>query len=834
MEGSKPSRLQANVTEIALRAQQRRARRLLHRGDLVGAIRVYQEILALAPDVAWPYYQLGLCHRQREAWEEADVAFARAAQLGDERAMTALDDLRAFLRTQRSPTKPAEVDPDSDEDPMASDPAVVVGGEVISGSPRWHPDDEMTYEPTAEGRRILEPSGLYRTGGAAGNGGVSDEQTTYRPITCPPLDDVFAPGGPLAQALGHQYRARPGQVRMAALVREALQSRRHAVLEAGTGVGKSFAYLIPILWSGTPAVVSTSNKGLMNQLWESDIPRLKEIAPRPITAALLKGRNNYVCRLRLDRLRQQVGLAGLEQALALVREGLAAVPSGDMEVMRLPPDLAARLTVGARECRGRHCAHYDTCFYEKAKQAAAEADVVVTNHAMLCHNALLYENHILPVRPVLIIDEAHQLARYAVEALTKTLGQDQFWGLLNTPAVREATTEPELLGDLHVQYEDFFRAADKQRPGSPRSPRRPTRWALAGELQAGLALWESLRKLHQTLSHARTIADGDREAALMQAGEVAETARVLAVPEPETHIRLCETEEEAGVGTLDAYHALYRPLEVSSPLKRMLFNIWPRVICTSATLSVGDDLGWFRRQVGLFSDNGAVISETLPGPFDYAHQMLLYTPQRLVPVYDEERQAFASGYVSELTDEVLRLLEASRGRALVLCTSRARMTQLYDTLAPVLRGRYPCYLQGEYAQPELVARFKADGDAILFATRGFWEGLDIPGDALALVILDKIPFVPFNDPIIQRQEAQILQRGGNPFYEIQLGNAILSLRQGAGRLIRTETDRGVIALLDGRILRKRYGRQIIQSLPEGCHTTAFEDVATFLSGQERE
>jgi ATP-dependent DNA helicase DinG len=218
----------------------------------------------------------------------------------------------------------------------------------------------------------------------------------------------------------------------------------------------------------------------------------------------------------------------------------------------------------------------------------------------------------------------------------------------------------------------------------------------------------------------------------------------------------------------------------------------------------------------------------LDSPFDYPRQVLLYTPRALTPIYNERRRAFARDYVQALTEEVQHLLEVSQGRALVLCTSRARMHQLYETLAPNLKDRYPCYLQGEEAQPELVRRFQRDGNAVLFATRGFWEGLDIPGDALALVILDKIPFVPYDDPIMRKQEAQVRARGGNTFYDLQLGPAILNLRQGAGRLIRSETDRGVIALLDGRVLRKAYGRQIIQSLPEGCHTTDFEDVAAFL------
>jgi Rad3-related DNA helicase len=453
---------------------------------------------------------------------------------------------------------------------------------------------------------------------------------------------------------------------------------------------------------------------------------------------------------------------------------------------------------------------------------------------MLCYNALLADNHILPVRPVLIVDEAHQLTRYAIGALTMALEHDQFWGLINGPTIRAAVDDPNELSELRHAYDGFFHAVARQRPDAERSGHRPARWALAGELQPALDLGGRLRDLQRIVGHASGLDEADQESALMQLEELALTTQALAVPEPETHIRLCEMMETGSRESADAYLASYRPLEVGGTLRHLIFDTWPRVICTSATLSVANDLGWYRRRVGLFTtadranDGTAVISETLDSPFDYPRQVLLYTPKALTPIYNEKRRAFTKRYVEQLTEEVRRLLETSRGRALVLCTSRARMVQLYDTLAITLQDRFPCYLQGELSQPELVRRFKRDGNAILFATRGFWEGLDIPGDALALVILDKIPFVPYNDPVIRKQEAQIKTRGGNPFYDLQLGTAILNLRQGAGRLIRSETDRGVIALLDGRVLQKAYGHQIIQSLPEGCHTTSFDDVAAFL------
>lgn len=840
MEGSKPSWLHSNVTEIAVKAQERRAHRLMLQGNLDGAMAVYREILALDPDSANAHYQLGLCYRQRREREQAVASLERALALGDTRAQRLLSEMAPGTAEaapgtpsppSQAPSRARSTGPQAQPSPArhsegGAGPAVVVGGRPLAADALW-PGVTAPADPVVA-ERPASSSGYHSRPDSKDV--PAHEELAARPISCPPLDDVFSSQGPIARILGAQYRPREGQVRMASLIRDALQSCSHAVIEAGTGIGKSFAYLVPVLWAGAPTVVSTSNKGLMNQLWETDIPRLQEVAPRPVKAALIKGRSNYVCLLRLERLRQQIGLAGREQALALVSEGLAQVPLADMELMRLPIELKLRLTAPSHECQGRHCSHFENCYYEKAKREAVGADVVVTNHALLCYNALLADNHILPVKPVLIIDEAHQLPRYAMEALTQALGQDQFWGLLNAQAVREAGTNPDLLAELRSAYEDFLRAVDSQRPGATSSPYRPTRWALEGELQSGMALWDALGRLQSALSAARTLDEGDREAVMLQAVEMAETARALSVPEPETHIRLCEVGEERTALPMESYKALYRPLEVADPLARLLFDTWPRVICTSATLSVAHDLGWFRRQVGLMGVNGEsrVIAETLRGPFDYSRQMLLYTPRALVPVYDEQQQAFTGNYVAQLTAEIRRLLEASRGRALVLCTSRARMTQLYDALSMEFYGRYPCYKQGDYAQPELVARFKQEGNAILFATRGFWEGLDIPGEALALVVLDKVPFVPYDDPIIRRQEARIRARGGNPFKEIQLGSAILSLRQGAGRLIRSENDRGVIALLDARVLTKSYGRQIIQSLPEGCHTLDFDDVAAFL------
>ena len=650
-----------------------------------------------------------------------------------------------------------------------------------------------------------------------------------KPIACPPLDDVFAPGGPVAGLLGARYRPRAGQIQMAALVRDSLQTGQHAILEAGTGIGKSFAYLIPILWSGAPAIVSTSNKALMNQLWDKDIPQLHKIAPRPFKAALLKGRGNYLCALRLDRFRRQTWFPGFNEESDILETALQQEPSGDCERMTLPFPLMTRLTVSSRDCEGQKCERFNRCFYERAKREAVAADLVVTNHALLCYNVLLTENRLLPVRPILVVDEAHQLVSYAINALTLLLEHDLFWSVINHKLTRDAVEEAEVLDAAREAYEDFFRAVAQQRPRSQDDDEQEvSKWALHGEIQEGLALWDALKQVQDGLQRlTKTKDDGELDVLFNRSAELVATMDALARPEPEDHIRFCELDANLPVYDPHAYHAQRLPLEVSETLANALFKPWPRVICTSATLGVNHDLGWFRRQVGAAcaadtADQG-VLAATLASPFDYARQMLVYTPPGLEPAYGDDEAA----YVDKLTDEVQRLVEASQGRALVLCTSRRRMTQLYQRLSPALNARYPCYCQGELPQPEIITRFKAAGNAIIFATRSFWEGIDIPGEALSLVILDKIPFLPFQDPVVQRHDRLIKKRGGNPFQELQLGTAILALRQGAGRLIRAETDRGVIALLDSRVLTKRYGQQIIRSLPEGCHTAHFAAVEAF-------
>jgi ATP-dependent DNA helicase DinG len=648
-------------------------------------------------------------------------------------------------------------------------------------------------------------------------GNTAEGQDLDKPIECPPVAEIFQAGGQVAQLLGERYRPRQGQIAMAELVRQALNQRRHAVVEAGTGIGKSFAYLAPVIWSGAKAVVSTSNKALMSQLWRQDLPDLQRLAPRPFSVALLKGRSNYLCNLRVEELLRQRQLVGIADDVERVERGLAAVPSGDTEEMGLPFPLRQRLTVSHRECGGRKCAFFDECFYEQAKVRAAGAGIIVTNHALLCYSTLRSENKILPVRPVLIVDEAHELPRYAITALAEGLEYETLAALANHTITQEVV--PASLRQAAMEHNgQFFASLLERRP-----QRWSERWDLQGEIQEGVrlghALDEMLRKL--SLHKPGGAEEGATDALLRYAAEMVFTVRALSQPEPETYIRYCEMDSSGNRREQDRLSAIYRPLDVAEPLRQGLFGVWPRIISTSATLSVADDLGWFRRQVGA-PDGAAVLARRIPSPFNYREQVLIYTPRGVEPAYEQGEEV----YLRWLTGEVRRLVQASRGRAFVLCTSRRRMEQLYDALEAELP--WPCYFQGGgLLRQELLEQFKADGNAVLFGTRSFWEGVDVPGDALSLVILDKIPFLPHQDPVQQREEQLVRGRGGNPFEELQLARAILTLRQGAGRLVRSESDRGVVALLDARIHTKQYGRRILAALPPGRQVMRIEEVEAF-------
>jgi Rad3-related DNA helicase len=640
-------------------------------------------------------------------------------------------------------------------------------------------------------------------------------------IEVPDVLPAFAPDGPIARALGERYRYRPGQVEMAQAVRRALNEGRPALVEAGTGSGKSFAYLVPLIAGGVRAVVSTANKTLQTQLWEKDIPALQQVLSRPFTAALLKGRANYVCALKLRELPPQMSLFGQPDGPAELLARLRAVPSGDVEELGLFGEARDALTAGQDDCLGRECPLLAECAYERARLRAEQADLVVVNHALL---AMSLTRSILSPRPVIVVDEAHELPRYVIGALRIALEYTTVVRLVNDAVVQRNVPDRLRQETVQINHLLFESLARSMRGGEHR-------WAVQGALEEGVRLTGQMDGIVRRLlrsSPGSVGGDGDVEAARHQATlewarRLSEQVRALSEEPPDDQVRYCE--EQPGRSELERILLCREPLDVAEFLSRTLFEPTPRVICTGATLTVAGQFNYFRRETG--APHRRAIERQIESPFDYAHQALLYTPDGLEPVYGPGEEE----YVRKLGREVWRLVQASRGRAFVLCTSARRMRQLYDLLQPHLE--YTCYCQGDgLPRAELLDRFQNDArGAVLFATRSFWEGVDIPGEALSLVIVDKLPFAPYRDPVVEGRQQRIRESGGDPFNEMSLPEAILLLRQGLGRLIRTETDRGVMAILDSRVNTRRYGQQVIASLPPARRTKRIADVRRFFAAE---
>ena len=660
---------------------------------------------------------------------------------------------------------------------------------------------------------------------------------------------VFAPAGPVAHLLGDTYRPRRGQALMARLVKRALDEGQHALIEAGTGSGKSFAYLIPLIWTGSRAFISTANKTLQNQLWEKDLPALQRIAPRPFTAALLKGRGNYVCRVKLKELSQQLILPGQGPfgpaqgriSSGELRERLERFPSGDVEELRLFGELRDALTVGRHDCLGQRCPMLGQCYYELARIEAEKADIVVLNHALLAFNIVL-DGQIIEPRDAIVLDEAQDFVPYVVGALRLRLEYDQVPAFVNDTVVI-GNADDRLRGRaVQANHELFTHLAQSgdQRQQNERRWVSPRELPLAGKLASHVnVICKQLMKRYPPVPGGgeRNEENGRHQTAIEWAGQLADAILSLNRPVPEDEVRYCEKSSppkrggRKGPGKREETRIVLcqEPVEVAGFLRESLWNATKTVVCTSATLTVNGRFDYFGRQIGAppEGEKGGVIQRVIASPFDYPNQALLYTPHGLYPQYGEGED----GYVRKLAAEVERLVRASRGRAFVLCTSTRRVGQLFETLAP--RLPFACYRQGTASREELLDLFRNDASgAVLFATKSFWEGVDVPGEPLSLVIIDKLPFAPYRDPVIQHREQRIREAGGNPFMQVMLPEAILALKQGVGRLIRAETDRGVMAILDSRINTKRYGSQVIASLPRARRTLRFEDVAAFFAEEE--
>ncbi|HKW36624.1 MAG TPA: ATP-dependent DNA helicase [Burkholderiales bacterium] len=619
------------------------------------------------------------------------------------------------------------------------------------------------------------------------------------------LEAVFGPAGPLASRVPG-YRVRSQQLEMAARVAEAIRDDAVLVCEAGTGTGKTFAYLVPALLSAGKVIVSTGTKTLQDQLYRRDLPTVRSALGVPVSTALLKGRANYVCHYHLERnLESPQHGREVEADLRRIASFARVTRSGDKSEFAEVPEGARAwdLATSTREnCLGQACPRHRDCFVMAARREASAADLVVVNHHLFFADVVLRDEgmaELLPACNTVILDEAHQLPDTATLFFGETLSTAQLVELARDvraetlAGARDSRELPALAAALE-------KAARDLRLASPREGARLAASSLAREhgFQEALAALDSALS---SVGGALEVLAERNEGLARCAGRAEEARELLARWRDEGRADLVRWLEVLG-------HSLRlnaTPLSVADVFRKQLDGRPRAWIFTSATLAVAGDFGHYSKEMGLQDARTACWGS----PFDYASQALLYLPRNLPDPNSEEH---TRGVVAAS----LPVLRASAGRAFLLFTTLRAMRLAHRLLQEEfdLAGLpFPLMLQGQGSRSELLERFRVLGNAVLVGSASFWEGVDVRGEALSLVVIDKLPFAPPDDPVLAARLESLEREGGNPFLDYQLPQAAIALKQGAGRLIRDEADRGALVICDPRLLTKPYGRRILASLP---------------------
>ena len=610
---------------------------------------------------------------------------------------------------------------------------------------------------------------------------------------------------------------------MARAIHTAMTRTGVLVAEAGTGTGKTFAYLVPALLAGGKVIISTGTKTLQDQLFDRDLPAVRAALATGASAALLKGRANYVCLYRLRRASEQAQLISKEEILQLKQIGRFAAVSttGDRaDLAEVPEDAPVWMhaTSTRDNCLGQACPDYGDCFVMRARRNALAADVVVINHHLFFADVVLRDegvSELLPACNTVVFDEAHQLPETARLFFGETVSSAQLVEL-----ARDARAELRAAGGASPEVERLASRLDKAARDlrlvfGETAPRLAWQQALrlTGFADAMENLARSLKSLRLPLEAQAERSEGIAACARRAGAALAILAR-MRESELADEVRWVEVFAHAV-----RLHAT--PLSSAELFSRQMEDHPRAWIFTSATLAVGEEFGHFTRELGL----GQAEVRRWASPFDFARQALLYLPRGLPA--DPNDPAFTDAVL----DAAQPVLEASGGRAFLLLTTLRALRRAHERLRGMLP--YPLLVQGTGSRSELLARFRSLGNAVLLGAQSFWEGVDVRGEALSVVVIDKLPFAPPDDPVLAARIEAIRARGGNPFTELQLPQAVLSLKQGAGRLIRDETDRGVLMLCDPRLAAKAYGRQILKSLPPMKLTRELAEVRSFLGAHPR-
>jgi ATP-dependent DNA helicase DinG len=658
--------------------------------------------------------------------------------------------------------------------------------------------------------------------------------------------DVLGPGSPLARALS-SWEHRGGQIAMAEAVERAIEEERHLFVEAGTGTGKTLAYLVPAVLSGRKVVVSTATRALQEQIFVHDLPivaRALEAHGVTFRASLMKGLGNYVCRRRFEEARLERSHGDL--AFSRIAAWLETTDTGDRaELADLAEDEPAwRDVASSSETRiGATCDHFERCFVTRMRREAEEAQIVVVNHHLFLADLALRAGRrgahpragVLPAYDAVVFDEAHQIEDIATEFFGVRVSSSRVDALVRDAerslaaagaleALKNGPTRTTLEGTKQAAKAFFLEVASSRGRSAPPRAAAPQAYGESRQILADVpgSVHEAHGALDLRLQALEAIALGRREESLQIIGrrttELREDLRGLlagahATEDGEVSDAVRWVDVRARSVSLGA-----SPVDVGGMLRARLFDRVPTVVCTSATLAAAGGFHFARARLGAPPDTEELVVDS---PFDFATRAALYVAADLPDPADP-------GFEEAAADRIVELCRMTDGGAFVLCTSNRAMRALHARL----RGRLdmPVLLQGERPKHVLLARFRASGRAVLVATMSFWEGVDVPGWALRLVIIDKIPFAPPNDPVVAARCARIDREGGSGFAQYSVPSAGMTLKQGFGRLIRTQRDAGVVALLDRRVARRGYGKMLLAGLPPARRVGGLDELRAFWDG----
>jgi ATP-dependent DNA helicase DinG len=634
------------------------------------------------------------------------------------------------------------------------------------------------------------------------------------------MAEIFGEGGLLAKS-HPSYEFRGSQLEMAEIVEEAFRQKQHAIVEAGTGTGKTLAYLIPAIRSGRRVVISTATKSLQEQLFSKDIPFIQRHFAPELKVALMKGRSNFLCRQKVHLMEGQPVLKGIDEVdwFAQIRDWEKLTETGDRAELTFLPDdaeLWPRLDARSDTCTGQKCPEFQRCFITWMHQRAHEADIVIVNHHLFFADLAIRQDDfgsILPEYAAVVFDEAHEIEDVASDYFGRQASSYRFEEL-----ARDAEQTLRILGLSSVALRrPVAQLRERARSFFEAFPEREGRFPFERNERA--AFLEQNREAYDGLANAVKRLESELSALPNKPEEVLAIARRAAELRREFAF-LLESEEKNYVYWFErrgrGIFLAATPIDVSAILRERLFEPFETVILTSATLAVGGRFDFLKQRLGIDTARERV----LPHEFDFRSQALLYIPPGLP---DVRHATFAA----RATEEIARVLEITEGRAFCLFTSYTQMKEVYERLSQ--KVRFPLLLQGKAPRSVLLDRFRTTPNAVLLATSSFWQGVDVRGEQLSCVIIDRLPFAVPTDPIVAARVRALQEDGRNPFAEYQVPEAVLSLKQGFGRLIRSRTDRGVLVILDNRIQRMQYGRIFIESLPEYSTTQDLAAVARFMN-----